>query len=324
MSAFLLLLYGASLCLGLGLIIAALRLSQKYRVDYLTLFLYFLAAFSVSGFLNLIGRFLAFAFLGASTPESRMTVNLMFGFMIFPFMLTALYFFLLLMGSLRDVSVPAPARRGYFVLAGLLIFLLVVVTKNYLDTRRLSPAAEMMGAVNSGVMIAYLILCGWGYAGTFKLRDVPRRRLVRAVALSYAAFFLLGLVFPWGWLHRWLPEIRPLPLVLFYFSANIPPLLFFRRFLGRVLAESPAPAEREADPPAAFAGRGLSPREMEIIGLILEGKSNKEIEQALFISVHTVKNHVYNIYRKLGVRNRLQIVALARGEANGRRPNGQA
>lgn len=54
----------------------------------------------------------------------------------------------------------------------------------------------------------------------------------------------------------------------------------------------------------------LSSREKEILELVLQGKSNKEIRDLLYISVHTVRNHVYNIYRKLGVKSRGQLVRL--------------
>jgi DNA-binding CsgD family transcriptional regulator len=42
--------------------------------------------------------------------------------------------------------------------------------------------------------------------------------------------------------------------------------------------------------------------------LILQGKSNKEIEDVLFISYNTVKNHIYNLYQKLGVKSRGQLI----------------
>ena len=54
----------------------------------------------------------------------------------------------------------------------------------------------------------------------------------------------------------------------------------------------------------------VSQREKEIVLLLLKGKSNKEIEDALFIAMGTVKNHVYSIYQKLGVKNRAQLITL--------------
>ena len=54
----------------------------------------------------------------------------------------------------------------------------------------------------------------------------------------------------------------------------------------------------------------ISAREKEIIRLVLKGKSNHEIEDALFISMGTVKNHIYSIFQKLDVKNRGQLIAL--------------
>ena len=52
----------------------------------------------------------------------------------------------------------------------------------------------------------------------------------------------------------------------------------------------------------------LTSREREILRLVLQGASNKDIERKLFISSSTVRNHIYNIYQKLGVRNRLELI----------------
>jgi DNA-binding NarL/FixJ family response regulator len=56
----------------------------------------------------------------------------------------------------------------------------------------------------------------------------------------------------------------------------------------------------------------LSDREMEILGLIARGASNKEIADQLFIAEGTVKNHVTHILGKLGVRDRTQAALKAR------------
>jgi len=57
----------------------------------------------------------------------------------------------------------------------------------------------------------------------------------------------------------------------------------------------------------------LSPREHEVLELMLAGKSNKDIARILRVSVETVKTHVHNILNKLQVRNRAEAIALASG-----------
>jgi DNA-binding CsgD family transcriptional regulator len=55
---------------------------------------------------------------------------------------------------------------------------------------------------------------------------------------------------------------------------------------------------------------GITMREKEIIKMISEGASNREISRVLDITDDTVKNHVYNIFRKTGVKNRNGLVGL--------------
>ena len=60
-------------------------------------------------------------------------------------------------------------------------------------------------------------------------------------------------------------------------------------------------------------GRGtVDPRAREIIELIGEGRTNQEIAVKLFISVATVKDHNSNIFKKTGVRNRVELANLFR------------
>ena len=63
---------------------------------------------------------------------------------------------------------------------------------------------------------------------------------------------------------------------------------------------------------AIFEKYKITTREQEIIRLILQGASNKDIEKKLFISNSTVRNHIYNIYQKLDVRNRLELIHMIR------------
>ena len=70
-------------------------------------------------------------------------------------------------------------------------------------------------------------------------------------------------------------------------------------------AERPAtPGDQHARVRAAIERLGLSERECEVVALVLDGRSNKEIADRLFVSLATVKTHLYRIYRKAAVPSR--------------------
>jgi DNA-binding CsgD family transcriptional regulator len=63
--------------------------------------------------------------------------------------------------------------------------------------------------------------------------------------------------------------------------------------------------------PDGIANRyGISPREREIISMLVQGYTNRVIGEKLFISSTTVKNHIYHIYQKTGVTNKIQLINL--------------
>lgn len=74
------------------------------------------------------------------------------------------------------------------------------------------------------------------------------------------------------------------------------------------VAPAPSPAE-----PASLEALGLSPRQGEVLGLLVEGHTNKSISRSLDISPSTVKTHLEAIFRRLEVSSRTQaVVAVAR------------
>ncbi len=79
---------------------------------------------------------------------------------------------------------------------------------------------------------------------------------------------------------------------------------------AKILGEFARPAdpdvERDASPEFA-----LTPREREVLALVAEGKSNKEIATDLEVAENTVKNHLKNILEKLHLQNRVQAATFA-------------
>ena len=74
------------------------------------------------------------------------------------------------------------------------------------------------------------------------------------------------------------------------------------RAFGRVMMRASATRE---------ASRNLTPRELEIVRMIAQGLRNKAVAERLSISEGTVKIHLHNIYEKLGVDGRLELVLFA-------------
>ena len=73
---------------------------------------------------------------------------------------------------------------------------------------------------------------------------------------------------------------------------------------------APADASGHGESPSQD-GSQLSPREREIVALVAQGFKNKEMAEKMFISEQTVKNHLHNIFDKLGVSDRLELALYA-------------
>ena len=82
--------------------------------------------------------------------------------------------------------------------------------------------------------------------------------------------------------------------------------VFTRRVPGRQAYAQPGASD------ASSLLRQLSKREREILGSIAKGMNNRQIADGLFISEKTVRNHVTNIFDKLGVSSRAQAIVLAK------------
>jgi LuxR family maltose regulon positive regulatory protein len=90
-------------------------------------------------------------------------------------------------------------------------------------------------------------------------------------------------------------------------------------YVGKLLAAFEAEAQGHTSESPAFTPPAaqplvepLSERELEVLQLVAEGLSNREISERLFLALSTVKGHNRNIYGKLQVQRRTEAVARAR------------
>ena len=118
---------------------------------------------------------------------------------------------------------------------------------------------------------------------------------------------VLELAEPEGYLRVFMDEGAPMARLLRRMLTRSSASDYIRRLLEAlgepVKIESPI-LSKLIDP--------LSQRELEVLRLIIDGATNKEIADELVLTVNTVKRHISNIFRKLDVSNRAQAIAQAR------------
>ena len=106
-------------------------------------------------------------------------------------------------------------------------------------------------------------------------------------------------------------------LTIFYWlvinAANII-LLYKRDFSKSYLVDAPVAMDINEALDLVKQKYDLTKREVEILKEIYEGKTNTQIAEELFISESTVKAHIYNTFRKMNVKNRVEAVCIVREE----------
>jgi len=95
----------------------------------------------------------------------------------------------------------------------------------------------------------------------------------------------------------------------FYLAWNVVSMSGALRLFG---AAGTGPSAADRSPEERARALGVSGREAEIAVMIGRGLTNKEIAAELCISAGTVRTHVYNLYRKVGVGNRVELVNMLR------------
>jgi DNA-binding CsgD family transcriptional regulator len=104
--------------------------------------------------------------------------------------------------------------------------------------------------------------------------------------------------------------LNNLTLPAYFLLLNCLGIVFGLRYLNR-----PAYSGRDGLTDYFLSTFRITDREKQIISLLFDGAGTKRIADMLFISEKTVENHVYNIYQKLRVRNRVQMFQLIQSNA---------
>jgi DNA-binding NarL/FixJ family response regulator len=130
-----------------------------------------------------------------------------------------------------------------------------------------------------------------------------RTIVVYSIAVALSAFVLIWLDYRFT-IYSLSPKTHLVFIALLFAGIGV--------WVGRQLT-SPKVADDEFLPGAgSLAKFGISPREQDVLLLLVDGCSNSEIAARLHVSTNTVKTHLSNLYSKLGVSRRTQAISKAR------------
>ena len=126
--------------------------------------------------------------------------------------------------------------------------------------------------------------------------------LIYSLAISGAAFLLQWLDFQ----HAVRTMSTPVYVVIVALLFTALGIWVGQRLTGRT---APGPFEKNLQ---AIDYLGITDREYEVLELLAQGQSNKEIGESLFVSPNTIKTHLTHLYEKLEVSRRTQAIQKAR------------
>jgi DNA-binding CsgD family transcriptional regulator len=291
---------------------ASNRLFLKYPQRMLLFFANALAFGYAFGVVDIIGRFLALEVFGRLSPPPAVpaAVSFVFRLLAWPCLVLSWYFFIRMILEIRARSFPVAAQAAFFIVqaAALVAYFLAAENTQFKSPVSGLPLYDLImlifSVANRGAVFVLLV---WATVAPAADADPERRRGLNVFTGLYAAAYLLyGIAALFMKSRGFLCYTYP---VLEFFM-HVPPLvylwIFMRSYCGR---HSLQPA-REGVLVHLFARHQISSREQEVVRLLLEGKSGRDMARELFVSVKTVKTHVSSVYRKLGIKSRWQLITL--------------
>jgi DNA-binding CsgD family transcriptional regulator len=307
--------YYATLVLIAGIAVAfAYDLQKKYPFKYLSDFFYYLIAISFYWFTVLIVPDLLVSILGGEFEARSETVIWLFVLFSEPCILIALYLFIALFIHLRQERIPGWVKVTFLVAASTFGIGLGFAVKFSLDSTNHEIVRYFYLIMRAFSLCLRLTAIAYAFLGALKSADKLKRKLTLILCVYYFTVFVIYSVF-----FEYIPMSEDVLLYLnpsIYLFINFPPLFIFGKYAKMIFKDRLIAQEDRVNFDRIFHKYGLSKREQEIFILMLEGKSNKEIGETLFISVKTVKNHIYNIFQKLGVNSRIKLYVFIRNLAN--------
>lgn len=294
---------------GLWAVVLTNRLKEIHKLDYLTSYLYYEILLFIFGIYGLIGMAVVTWILQEmETPISTVdTIASLIPLIGIPFVIAAWYIFVKMSFEIVGKTVSAGMTITYFV-----FMLIVILSYGYLVVylfRSKSENAQSISDMAKYVFVAIesitlAIALYMLFVKGAKVKHKRRQHAIRNFAKIYLAISIIRITL---FLFADRDPVFAGAYILVFFAGDIPAILFLGNYLNKDFLTNSEDTTIQHPFNYFITNYGISKREWEIVEKICEGMTNKEISETLFISLQTVKDHSHRIYKKTGVKNRVQL-----------------
>ena len=220
-----------------------------------------------------------------------------------------IYYMTSILISFRDIRIPSLYRKAVF-LFGMIIFFGYLIRTIFPGTYSFFVWLDFLrNYIFENIVVLeslFLILSLFFWADSIEKERVRLARIFSLLyLLRYLFSFILVLIYLKFPINEWIRFAVGFVMLVLY---NLLPFFWTRFFFLDYAKSMLHLIQKRVGLGEIFEKYSISKREAEIIELMLDGKSNRQIEKLLFISFHTVKNHISNIFRKLNLSSRYEMI----------------
>lgn len=283
--------------LGISLLVIVGLLFFQHKKILISYYFYLLLTLAIISFIEIIDFF--YYILPDQTETDIPVLNNIF--LIIYYLLYSAIVHIITLITYKLIRKPKKIIKIIILLFFNVLYPLIII---YLCLKKLELLRQFSDTVLYISVIYFVILLNCN----LNKIDLPiLRKFVKTLLLlhlvftpififqTYITYFIVKLP---AWIYK-IPHFY----MLYYILLNIINLIYAAKFFIK-----PVFSEYFSIPDKFITAFAITSREREIIKLMLKGESNKEIAFTLSIAENTVKNHIYNIFKKTGVKNRIEFI----------------
>lgn len=291
---------------GIAIILYTYQVYKKYKDRNVLSLMYYCISFNILVFVNLNYTYFMANIVNNLFFEIPSFIALLFYVIVFVAEYAITFYLYVFILGLRNKKISR--KVSYLFIAWIAFF----------------TSASMLGMLmyylHTDESWFYIIHLVWIFSMDFIIlftlinhlitsKSVPETK-VRKLLQSFGYIFLTGYIgFTLSHINYYFFHINIEPYdSLILLLINICPLLWIRMYYLKYQINNTSNINGIKSINKFAEDFSLTSREKEIVELIMKGKTNNEIETILFISFNTVKNHIYNIFRKTKVNSRSQLL----------------